>query len=105
MVAVLLLAQAPKPPKSLTFVGKPKNIVFGHAEHVKAAGGKCDTCHPKLFPQKFDQSAIKFKGGMMHKTAVEAKASCGFCHHPNSEVKGAFDIKGNCTQCHNEKKS
>ena len=70
---------------------------------MKANDGKCTPCHGPngLFPQKFDQSALKFKGGMMHKNAVEAKTSCGTCHHPNPEMKGAFDVKGNCTKCHN----
>lgn len=101
MVGAFMLFAADAPTKPLVFKGKPKDVSFDHASHVKAAGGKCDACHPKLFPQKMDQAALKFKGGMMHKTAVDAKTSCGACHHPNSEMKGAFDVKGNCAKCHN----
>jgi c(7)-type cytochrome triheme protein len=102
MIGALMLAAADlkAPTKALIFKGKPKDVAFDHTSHVKAAGGKCDTCHPKLFPQKFDQTALKFKGGAMHKAALDAKTSCAACHHANSEVKGAFDVKGNCMKCH-----
>lgn len=102
LVGALLFAATP-PSKPLIFKGKPKDVSFSHTNHVKANDGKCTPCHGPngLFPQKFDQSALKFKGGMMHKNAVEAKTSCGTCHHPNPEMKGAFDVKGNCTKCHN----
>jgi hypothetical protein len=48
-----------------------------------------------------DQAALKFKGGAMHKAALDTKTSCAACHHANSEMKGAFDVKGNCMKCHN----
>jgi len=98
---MLIAADEKAPAKHLIFKGKPKDVAFDHTSHLKTAGVKCETCHPKLFPQKFDQAALKFKGGAMHKTAVDAKTSCGACHHPNSEMKGAFDVKGNCLKCHN----
>lgn len=97
---MLIAADLKAPTKALIFKGKPKDVAFDHTSHVKAAGGKCETCHPKLFPQKLDQAALKFKGGAMHKAAVDAKTSCGACHHPNPEMKGAFDVKGNCMKCH-----
>jgi c(7)-type cytochrome triheme protein len=104
--ALMLFAADVKPPtKPLIFKGKPKDVSFDHASHLKATGGKCAPCHEAggkgLFPQKFDQTALKFKGGAMHKTAVEAKTSCGTCHHPDPDIKGAFDVKGNCVKCHN----
>jgi c(7)-type cytochrome triheme protein len=104
--ALMLFAADVKPPsKPLIFKGKPKDVSFDHTSHVKANGGKCTPCHEAggkgLFPQKMDQAALKFKGGAMHKTAVEAKTSCGACHHPDPEMKGAFDVKGGCTKCHN----
>ncbi len=107
LVAALALfaADAKAPTKPLIFKGKPKDVSFSHPEHVKANGGKCAPCHEAggkgLFPQKMDQAALHFKGGMMHKTAVDAKTSCAACHHPDSEMKGAFDVKGNCNKCHN----
>jgi hypothetical protein len=97
-------AEVKAPTKPLIFKGKPKDVPFDHTSHVKSMGGKCAPCHESgdkgLWPQKFDQSLLKFKGGAMHKNAIEAKESCAHCHHANSQVKGAFDIKGNCTQCH-----
>jgi c(7)-type cytochrome triheme protein len=102
---VLFAADVKAPTKPLIFKGKPKDVSFDHTSHVKAEGGKCAPCHEAggkgLFPQKFDQAALKFKGGAMHKTAVDAKTSCGACHHPDPEVKGAFEVKGNCAKCHN----
>ncbi len=101
---VLFAADVKAPTKALVFKGKPKDVPFDHTSHVKAAGGKCAPCHEAggkgLFPQKFDQAALKFKGGAMHKTAVDAKASCAACHHPNPEMKGAFEVKGSCGKCH-----
>ena len=103
LVGALMLFAATAPTKPLIFKGKPKDVSFDHTSHVKANGGKCTPCHDGangLFPQKFDQAALKFKGGAMHKGAVDAKTSCGTCHHPNPDIKGAFDVKGNCTKCH-----
>lgn len=102
---MMFAADVKAPTKPLTFKGKPKDVSFDHTSHVKANGGKCAPCHEAggkgLFPQKMDQAALKFKGGMMHKTAVDAKTSCGACHHPDPDVKGAFEVKGNCAKCHN----
>lgn len=101
---VLVAADMKAPTKPLIFKGKPKNVSFDHTSHVKANAGKCAPCHEAggkgLFPQKEDQAALKFKGGAMHKTAVDAKTSCGACHYPGSTVKGAFEVKGNCGKCH-----
>jgi hypothetical protein len=101
---VLMAADAKAPTKALVFKGKPKDVSFEHTSHVKANGGKCAPCHDAgakgLFPQKFDQAALKFKGGAMHKVATDAKASCAACHHANPEMKGAFDVKGGCGKCH-----
>jgi c(7)-type cytochrome triheme protein len=102
---MLFAADAKAPTKPLIFKGKPKDVSFDHTSHVKANGGKCTPCHDAgakgLFPQKMDQASLKFKGGAMHKAAVEAKTSCGSCHHPDPEQKGAFEVKGNCAKCHN----
>ena len=104
LAGVLMLFAADAPTKPLIFKGKPKNVSFDHTSHVKATGGKCTPCHEAdgkgLFPEKSDQAALKFNGGVMHKTAVDAKTSCGTCHHANPEINGAFDVKGNCAKCH-----
>lgn len=102
---VLFAADVKAPAKPLIFKGKPKDVSFDHTSHVKANNGKCTPCHDAggkgLFPQKNDQAALKFKGGAMHKNALDAKTSCAACHHSNPEIKGAFEVKGNCSKCHN----
>ena len=101
---VLFAADVKPPAKPLIFKVKPKDVSFDHTSHVKANGGKCTPCHDAgakgLFPQKNDQAALKFKGGAMHKIAVDGKTSCAACHHANPEMKGAFEVKGNCAKCH-----
>jgi c(7)-type cytochrome triheme protein len=83
-----------KPPAKLTFASKMGNVTFDHAKHVQRAGGKCDTCHTKLFPQS--NAPLNFKANM-HKTAEASKTSCAACH---VEGGSAFAVKGNCAKCH-----
>jgi c(7)-type cytochrome triheme protein len=84
-----------KAPDKLTFKTKQGNVVFDHAQHVKAAKNECKTCHDKLWPQSAT-APLNYKAGM-HKTAEAKHTSCGFCHHPGG---GAFESKGNCNRCH-----
>ena len=93
--AFALVAAEKQPPKEkIVFTAKTGNVSFDHATHVKAEKGKCDTCHPKLFPQS--RAPINFKAGM-HKPAEAAKTSCGACHYPGGP---SFETKGNCNKCH-----
>ena len=85
------------PPDEMVFEAKMGNVTFQHAEHIAREGGKCETCHDKLFPQS--REAINFKGGM-HKHAEEAKTSCAACHHEGGK---SFTTKGNCKNCHVKK--
>ncbi len=87
-----LLAQ--KLPEKLVFQSKMGNVTFDHAAHVKRAKGECATCHDKLFTQS--NAPLNFKANM-HKTAEEAKTSCGACHVAGG---ASFETKGNCAKCH-----
>ncbi len=93
-VFVALSAIAAKAPDKIVFETKMGNVTFNHKAHVDRAGGKCETCHDKLFPQS--RKPINFKQGM-HKPAEKAQKSCGACHHPGGK---AFETKGNCKKCH-----
>jgi c(7)-type cytochrome triheme protein len=88
-------AQQPKPPEKLTFKAKMGDVLFDHAQHVKAAKNNCTTCHDKLWPQSAT-APLNFKAGM-HKPAEAKHTSCGFCHHPGG---GSFATKDNCNRCH-----
>lgn len=97
LTTVGLNAQDEKPPDEIVYEAKMGNVTFSHTAHVKAANGKCETCHDKLFPKS--RGDINFKQGM-HKPAEAAKTSCGGCHHPGGP---SFETKGNCTKCHVKK--
>ncbi len=88
--------KAPKPPAKVVFQAKTGNVTYDHKKHLEREKGKCETCHPKLFPQS--KAPINFKAAM-HKTAEAAKSSCAACHH---EKGAAFGTKGNCAngKCH-----
>jgi c(7)-type cytochrome triheme protein len=86
-----------KPPAKEVFTSKMGDVTFDHAKHLERAGGKCETCHTKLFPQSKDP--INFKANM-HKTAEAAKTSCAGCH---VEGGAAFAVASNCAKCHMKK--
>src|SRR4051794_13627751 len=94
-VFVLAAAEKTPPKEKIVFTAKPGNVSFDHATHVKAAKGKCETCHPSLFPQA--KAPINFRPP--HTKEEAAKTSCGTCHR---EGGPAFSTKGNCTnsKCH-----
>ena len=89
------MAQTKKAPDKLTFKAKTGDVIFDHAQHVKAAKNNCNTCHDKLWPQSAT-APLNYKAAM-HKTAEAKHTSCGFCHHPGG---GSFESKGNCNRCH-----
>ena len=93
-LAVLAVAADKQPPKEIVFEAKPGKVVFNHAAHVEKAGGKCDSCHPKLFPKS--KEPLNYKKGI-HKPAEAAKTSCAGCHVAGGT---AFESKGNCKKCH-----
>ena len=90
-----VLAQEKKAPDKLTFKAKMGDVVFDHAQHVKAAKGECKTCHDSLWPQSAT-APLNYKAAM-HKTAEAKHTSCGFCHHAGG---GSFASAGNCNRCH-----
>jgi c(7)-type cytochrome triheme protein len=93
---LLLTAQeAKKAPPKLAFKAATGNVTFDHAKHQEREKGKCDVCHPKLFPQDA-KAPLNFKAGM-HKPAEANKTSCGACHVAGGQ---AFETKGNCAKCH-----
>ena len=94
-LSLTLSAQSKKAPDKLTFKAKTGDVVFDHAQHVKAAKNNCETCHDKLWPQSAT-APLNYKAGL-HKPAEAKHTSCGFCHHAGG---GSFESKGNCNRCH-----
>lgn len=64
-------------------------VVFSHENHVAGLGLSCTDCHAHLFLTK---------GKRTHVTMAQMRKgkSCGACHNG----KRAFDVKGNCGNCH-----
>jgi c(7)-type cytochrome triheme protein len=91
---LVLLAQT-KAPEKLVFTTKQGNVTFDHAAHVTRAKNDCATCHDKVFQQS-KTAPLNYKAAV-HKTAENAKMSCGACHAPGGL---AFESKGNCAKCH-----
>jgi hypothetical protein len=92
-------ATAP-PSKPLVFEAKNGKVTYDHAAHAKREKNDCKICHPKAWPQDA-KAPLNFKGGAMHKNAIDAKTSCAMavCHNDGGK---AFVVKGNCTgKCHN----
>ena len=99
MIVLPLVGQekkALKPPEKVVFQAKTGNVTYDHKKHLEREKGKCETCHPKHFPQS--QAPINFKSAM-HKTADAAKSACAACHY---EKGPAFATKANCAngKCH-----
>lgn len=65
------------------------NVTFSHESHVSAAGLTCTDCHASLYGTK-----EKHKKATM--AQMQQGKSCGACHNG----KKAFDVKGNCSNCH-----
>src|ERR1035441_177181 len=90
-----MVAQDKKAPTKLIFNAKNGNVTYDHTAHAKRAKNECKTCHPASWPQDA-KAPLNFKAAM-HKTAENAKMSCGACHHPGGE---SFETKGHCAKCH-----
>lgn len=73
----------------IVFVEKTGNVTFSHDNHVGAVGLKCTDCHDSLYITKKKHT----KATMVQ---MQKGKSCGFCHNG----KKAFDVKGNCNNCH-----
>jgi c(7)-type cytochrome triheme protein len=99
IAAAGLLAQEKKAPDKLTFKAKTGDVVFDHAQHVKAAKNDCKVCHDKLWPQSAT-APLNYKAGM-HKPAEAKHTSCAFCHHAGGS---SFESKANCNKCHTKAK-
>jgi c(7)-type cytochrome triheme protein len=80
----MVTAQDKKPPEKLVFQSKGGDAIFTHATHIDREKGECATCHPKLWPQSA-QEPLKSSDG------------CRTCHKAGGR---AFEMKGNCVQCH-----
>ena len=81
-------------PTTILFETKMGNVTYDHTAHVGRAGGTCETCHTKLFPQS--REPINYKAAM-HKQAEAKKTSCAGCHVDGG---AAFASKGRCADCH-----
>jgi c(7)-type cytochrome triheme protein len=90
LLAVALLgganvaAQDKKPPEKLAFRYKGGEAIFTHATHINREKGECATCHEKLWPESAKEPLTSSDG-------------CKTCHHAGGR---AFEMKGNCVQCH-----
>lgn len=105
-----------KPPTTVVLKGNPMGgVKFDHAEHQKAAGGKCDTCHHASKPQKPLKSAhqncmdchTKAATPPMKTTTqaafhgVGAKAGiCIDCHVKSIAAGKKAPAPGKCMECH-----
>lgn len=77
---------------TITFkVSGAKNVVFSHDNHAGTKMLKCSECHNAIFTTR----AHHFKATMKD---MQAGRSCGTCHNGQR----AFDVRGNCTRCHQE---
>ncbi len=69
--------------------GKIRDAIFSHDSHVSDIGLKCTECHDSLYITK-----EKHKKATM--LEMRKGVSCGACHNG----KRAFDVRGNCSNCH-----
>jgi Class III cytochrome C family len=93
MVASLALAQAPKPPTTVTLPAPNGAVTFDHAAHSKVA--KCTDCHHPSKPEKPLKGNFEKCGDCHTKTAtppVTTKLQAAF-HNPTATA-------GTCIDCH-----
>lgn len=65
------------------------NVAFSHDNHVEGVGLICTECHDSLYITKEKHKVVAM-------TQMQKGKSCGACHNG----KKAFDVKGNCSNCH-----
>ncbi|MEP6960946.1 MAG: c(7)-type cytochrome triheme domain-containing protein [Acidobacteriota bacterium] len=82
------------PPEAIHFASEYGAVRFTHREHFERVNNNCETCHPKIFPQKLE--ALNY-GKARHRVAEEFKASCASCHGITGT---AFAAERNCQKCH-----
>src|SRR5215475_6702063 len=49
------------PPDTIVFEAKNGNVTFTHKKHYERVDNKCETCHPKIFPQA--REPLNYKKG------------------------------------------
>ena len=91
LAGAVLFAQ---PPETIPFAAKNGGVVYTHKKHYERVGGKCDTCHPKIFPQS--REPINYKQAS-HRAAEGRRSSCATCHAVGGT---AFAADSNCIRCH-----
>jgi c(7)-type cytochrome triheme protein len=64
-------------------------VLFSHDAHVEDSTLGCKECHDKLYVTKKQHKKATMAG-------MKQGKSCGSCHNG----KRAFDVKGNCDNCH-----
>lgn len=70
-------------------VKKAGNVTFSHERHVDGLGLKCTDCHDALYVAKGKDKPVAM-------AQMQKGQSCGACHNG----KKAFDVKGDCSNCH-----
>lgn len=70
-------------------VKKAGDVVFSHDSHIGVVGPKCTECHDAIF-------ITKEKDRRVTMVQMQKGESCGACHNG----KKAFDVKVNCSNCH-----
>jgi c(7)-type cytochrome triheme protein len=82
------------PPETILFEAKNGNVNFTHAQHIARVDGKCETCHPKIFPQS--REPINYKKAN-HRVSEATYTSCASCHAVGAT---SFAADSNCQKCH-----
>jgi class III cytochrome C family protein len=111
----VVAAQAPKPPETVVLTGSPLGgVKFAHAQHIKAASGKCDTCHHPSKPEKPLKAAqekctdchtktpvapMKTKTQAAFHDPMAKKGTCINCHQQQA-AKGNTKVPSKCGDCH-----
>lgn len=82
------------PPETILFPSPAGNVLYTHRKHYERVDGDCQTCHPKVFPQKLEP--LNYKKAQ-HRVAEASMTSCAHCHAVGGT---AFASDSNCTKCH-----
>jgi c(7)-type cytochrome triheme protein len=85
------------PPETILFPNKYGDVTFTHKQHFLRVNGKCDTCHPSIFPQS--RADINYRKAL-HRAAEASKTACASCHRVGGT---SFAADSNCTKCHASK--